>query len=770
MMLAAALALGAYAASEALLVLGLALWMLMALRVSRRVLAMAGLCFVISAVRVQALLAEAAAAQAHVFASPGPRRCVGTGMVTHSAQKLGADVWQTTVRAASLECAEVPLAPGLHVRLYGPGFEHFARGDTIEFFADLAPFERFANGGDVRIALARHRAVLSGTAQGVHIVAQSHAPLAWMDHLRSACRIRIEATFPERSRGFARALVLGDALEDRVESEAFQRSGLSHLLAVSGAHLVVVVLGVLRLLRFGLLRTQLAMRYDLQRLCAWVGVPFSFVYADFAGGSGSAMRAAWMTSVGLLCFALGRRLPALHGVALSCMAMLGLSPMAAFDLSFVLSVAATLGLIVVAPHVAKALTRFPAWIRTPLATSVACSLTCAPVLATLGAPQSLLGVLANVLAVPVGEWFCLPLSLLQSAAFLSEPLQRLLARTADSSLALLSWIAHLGASAGGFEWPVFTALELVVLTGAVLGPGALRTRIFGALVILTAYETAAHLPPRELVVTHLDVGQGDATLVQFPNGKTMLIDAGGLVGGALDVGAVSIRPALRARRIRRIDVVVLSHPHPDHFGGFAKGLEGIAVGEVWHSGKRDENPFMRTFEAWAHGRQMVQGEALCRPHAFGDVDVTVLAPCPAPEHDWGANDNSLVLRITYGARRFLFVGDAEEREEGRLLETAQGSLGADVLKVGHHGSRTSSSPAFLAAVHPKAAVVSSGIRNRFNHPHPNTIANFASVHVPMLRIDQLGSVTWHTDGHALRGETILRCFGGYMQCTRETSL
>jgi competence protein ComEC len=134
---------------------------------------------------------------------------------------------------------------------------------------------------------------------------------------------------------------------------------------------------------------------------------------------------------------------------------------------------------------------------------------------------------------------------------------------------------------------------------------------------------------------------------------------------------------------------------------------------------------------------------------MGGAVVEVLAPCPSPHDDRGANDNSLVVRIGYGRRHFLFVGDAEGEEERDLMALGAGRLRADVLKVGHHGSRTSSSPAFLAAVSPEVAVVSSGVRNRFGHPHPTTLASLAAAGVRVLRTDRSGAVVATTDGDAL---------------------
>jgi competence protein ComEC len=145
---------------------------------------------------------------------------------------------------------------------------------------------------------------------------------------------------------------------------------------------------------------------------------------------------------------------------------------------------------------------------------------------------------------------------------------------------------------------------------------------------------------------------------------------------------------------------------------------------------------------------------LCGSLAIGRARVYVLPPCPAFCSYRGPNDNSLVLRITLGERSLLFVGDAEEEEERLLLALAHDRLRADVLKVGHHGSRTSSSPAFLAAVAPREAVVSAGCRNRFGHPHPSTLATLAAAGARVWRTDRDGAVVVTTDGRSLEVRAI----------------
>lgn len=277
-----------------------------------------------------------------------------------------------------------------------------------------------------------------------------------------------------------------------------------------------------------------------------------------------------------------------------------------------------------------------------------------------------------------------------------------------------------------------------------------------ALLLAEIGERRAGAPRGQLRATFLDVGQGDAALIDLPDGEAVVIDGGGLVGSPLDTGARVVAPALRGRRRSRVAVAALSHPHPDHFLGLATGLAHVTVGAAWDTGQGEREGVGGAYGTWlAAVRQrrvpVLRPEELCGAHVLGGARLEVLAPCPCPSPDRGPNDNSFVIRFVYGARAFLFVGDAEREEEAGLLALAASgtTLQADVLKVGHHGSRTSTSPAFLAAVHPSHAVISVGVRNRFGHPSRVTLQTLAAAQVNVWRTDRDGEVVATTDGASL---------------------
>jgi competence protein ComEC len=357
------------------------------------------------------------------------------------------------------------------------------------------------------------------------------------------------------------------------------------------------------------------------------------------------------------------------------------------------------------------------------------------------------------------------------------PLERGAALVASGALLLVKRIAKASAAASffGLTLPEPGCFQLTLIAVCVLGLVALRGSAFASLAtserrrlstvwcVVSALsfcglEVAARRagkPFGVLRASALDVGQGDSNLIDLPDGTALLIDGGGFVGSPVDPGKAVVLPVLRARRRTRVDIVVLTHPHPDHFTGLASALSELDVGEFWDTGQGEAEGAGPVYAALlrslrARGIPIRRPAELCgTAHAFGGALLRVLAPCPSFTPQRGANDNSIVISIAYGARRFLFTGDAEREEETELLQAHAADLRADYLKVGHHGSRTSTSEEFLSLVSPALATLSCGVRNRFGHPHLPTVERLAAHDVRTLRLDRSGSVVITSDGQSL---------------------
>lgn len=603
--------------------------------------------------------------------------------------------------------------------------------------------------------------------------------LSWLDGLvsgaRQSIRRALEGSLHAPHAGIARALLLGEgAAVERALNDAIRGAGVSHVLAVSGMHVTLLVGALVVLARWLWLRTPLALYWEARRVSAALGVALAPLIARLCGASPSAVRAAYTSTLMYLVTALGLRPSALAVSALVVTAHAVLAPRDALHPGFVLSVLATAALLTHRRPARlgqdEATTPTDGPVTAALRESLRAWLATTPFLLLCFGQTSLVSLLANVALIPLGTAL-VPLAAVHAAAAQldlcgvvpSAPLFEL------ASAAFVEAARFCSSVDPGLSLPPLTACQLValiVVAGCLMLDVSWRAR---AVVVVTALLAAglsewslrSSRARGDLRVTFLDVGQGDAALLESA-GHAALIDAGGSIGGGPDPGALAVLPLLRARRITHLDWVVLSHPHPDHYGGLRAVLDAVSVGELWDTGQAEaestdsEGPVAQLLaSARKHGARVRAPPELCdREHTLGDARVRVLAPCPAFDLGRGANDNSFVLRVAHGARSFLFTGDIEHEAEAELVR-APAALRSDVFKVPHHGSRTSSGEALLRAVAPSLAVVSDGRANRFGHPHPEVSARLARHVKRVLRTDQVGGVQVVCNGKDLTVTTTL---------------
>jgi len=614
-------------------------------------------------------------------------------------------------------------------------------GARVSLLADVKPALPFRNPSPhppLRAAHPTRGLATLPTPQAFAILDQpwhAHA----IDGLRKYVRLRLQATLPEDAAAVACAILLGDPDGlSRHDADNVRAAGLSHVFAVSGMHVTLLAGLSVWLIKQGLLRVpRIATAYDVPRIAAGLGIPLALSIAALTGGAPSGWRASITTAVAWTVTACGRKPDIVAVTAAACLLYAVIVPADALRPAFLLSVAATSALFIpTAPSSAG----FRGAVHALCLLTLRTTLATAPVVWWSFGSLPLVGLLANLLLVPVGSgllliaalhaWIACSASVL---APLTAPLVTVTAR------AFLRGSGACSALDPHFELPVLSlvqgcALALGTWAALYVQQAQLRNRLLAlALAGLCLGELQlrwTEQPRQQLRATFMDVGQGDSTLVDLPDGQVMLIDGGGNPQGGPDPGERALLPLLAARRRSRIDVVVLTHPHPDHYGGLRAVLSKLPVRELWDSGQGEvEADLAQTSQQAAELVQLARrrGVRVLRPaelcaaaRNFGTAQVRVVSPCPAYDSNFDANDNSLVLRIEYAGRSLLMTGDIEGHTELQLV-AAGAPLKADVLKVAHHGSRTSSAEALLRAVAPEWAVVSRGAVNPFGHPHPEVM-------------------------------------------------
>lgn len=243
-----------------------------------------------------------------------------------------------------------------------------------------------------------------------------------------------------------------------------------------------------------------------------------------------------------------------------------------------------------------------------------------------------------------------------------------------------------------------------------------------------------------LSVHYLDVGQGDSEFVQLPNGECMLIDAGDMNYGG------EITEQIKSLGYDKIDYLIATHPHADHIGGMSEVIENFEIGEIYMpraiTNTATFEELLNTISDKGLSISTARSETVIEES--GGLTMEFLAPCSAEYDD--LNNYSAVLKITYNDSSFIFTGDAEDVSENEMLENSYSKLNSDVLKVGHHGSKYSTTEDFLNAVSPEYAVISCGKDNSYGHPHSETVKRLTDAGVKLYRTDRLGAVTISTNG------------------------
>ena len=629
-------------------------------------------------------------------------------------------------------------------------------GSVVRFAGKVHPPTVLRNRSSTPTLTRLHGAACWGQANadgGLKVVSASRFQ-EWIGHARQRARRRMIDGLPEEVSGVARALVLGDGAALPYERRrTIAAVGLAHLFAVSGLHIALVSGTLVRGLHW--LIRGCVVRADPLRIAAAIGIPLTLLHATFAGGSPSAWRAAITAALTWSVVLIGRRSSATAVTAVAAIVLSAPEPSMALRPAFLLSIVATTA-ILGAPRVKRG-----RWKRVRAASTISARtlIATAPMVWWWFGGVPLIGWLTNIIVLPFGSLVVIPLAhlfaLSAEVPHIGEWVRTLLTGAVRLLLTACDAFAPLAVARRLPPLDMVQGLTVLAACVSLLAARGWRVRLAIALAAAAIWFVAEHRivareqPRGVLRVAVLDVGQGDAVLLDFPDGTLALVDTG---QGSRHPAGREILRILRERRRSRIDRVIITHGHPDHYGALSQILDEVDVGELWVNGQllaEERDGSMQTLLALARrkGTEVRFVQDLCGAHTdVSGARIEVLWPCPRYDAALDLNDNSITLRVTFGQRSFLFVGDLETEAERLLSPRLQH---ADVLKVAHHGSKTSTTKAFVDAVRPAIAVISLGAHNRYGHPSPQVLHRLTRSGASVFRTDAHGGVVITTDGRRL---------------------
>lgn len=665
-------------------------------------------------------------------------------------------------------------------------------GDVLRVPLKLRTPRNFHTPGsfDYEGYLARHDIYLTAFLWDDHVIERiattGNPSQHWIERLRRELGTFFNTHLDTQTAAVLRALILGDeGLIDKDLRQAFAQAGVTHVLSISGLHIALVAVTAYGMWWWVLGRSRvLLLTFTMPKLASILAMPPVLFYAALAGGNVATWRSVVMVFAFLLARVFGRHGDLYRSLALAALITSVVWPGAVLDISFQLSFVSVLSIVLGMQHLSGWL---GSWTTQPIfqaspgrtrllrsgvtygAVSAYALLGTAPLTAFYFNQIALAGLVANVVVVPLLGSAAVILGLLTVAGFFLDShiaalFLWLTGMTVHTGNMLVQWFAALPYASvqvvtpSELELLIVYTLLLSLLLCSFLQPHVFRV-LLSVLLMTVIADVGVWISYRyfssTLRVSFLDIGQGDAAVIELPDGQVMVVDGGGFAGEDFDSGEAIIAPFLWGRKIGHVDILVMSHPQLDHYGGLLYLADHFSPRELWFNGEQGQGERFTKFMDIVT-QKGIQLRTLCHeapPPHLPQVSLQVLHP-PCHNSRLDTNNASLVLRLSYGTTDILFTGDIEKEGETVLL-SATTNLPSEILKVPHHGSRTSSSPAFVSATTPELAIASLGVDNRFHFPAGEVVQRYQDQGSRWMSTDQTGAVTVVSDGQEYRFVTTL---------------
>jgi competence protein ComEC len=689
-----------------------------------------------------------------------------------------------------------------NIRLVIPADLSFQYGDFIRFHSKIKKIQSFHNPGSFNYERTLNR-------QGIYVsgFVANHAGIVLIRHnSASGVKLKLEnfrlylkrliyTNAPSPQREIIEAMTIGNqkAIPQDVRDN-FAKTGTSHILSISGLHIGMVAAGGFFLILVLLKSSEYMMlKFNIIKMATAAAFLPVVIYALVAGMGTTVLRATLMVMAFLTSLLIGKQKDLYNILFGAALIILIIAPESLFEISFQLSFSAVFAILYIVPRLSDLTLPIPSsappWLQTLIRriyifilVSAAATLGTLPIIVFYFNRASAVTLIANLIAVPLlGILALIPAMAFILTAIFSPLIAGLFIKAASFftyvSVEIINYLASPSWSSFNFIKPSMAEIMLFYITFFLLmevitpgnkknvkgfpklHPSLIKTALLMSVALIladAAYLVAKNRYSNDLKITAIDVGQGASTLVQLPHGINMLIDGGGFHDSSFDMGRSVIAPFLYAQRIRIIDIVVLTHPHPDHLQGLIHIVNNFDVREVWCTGVKADDDLYLFWEKTITDRKIkikyLSSQSL--PENISGVLFQCLWPLhPSAQNDQETsydeiNDASLVMKMTYGTRSFLITGDISAHVEALLMRSGQ-NLKSDLLFVPHHGSVHSSSVDFIRAVSCRFAIVSPGKNNVFRHPHPAVLDRYTSAGIEIFRTDKDGAISVYSDGKAI---------------------